>query len=58
MPLEENGKKKTPSLIQNITNNLKKKIFIVTDGFKTNTKEPYQRFLEFVWTDFQNLTVS
>ena len=51
-------KKKTqnsPSLIQNISNDLKQKIFVTTSGFETNTKEPYQRFLEFVWAEFQTL---
>lgn len=43
------------SLIQNITNDFKQKLFITTDGFQTNTKEPYQRFLEFVWAEFQTL---
>ena len=43
------------SLIQNITNDFKQKLFITTGGFETNTKEPYQRFLEFVWAEFQTL---
>ena len=53
--LTEKKTQNSPSLIQNISNDLKQKIFVTTSGFETNTKEPYQRFLEFVWAEFQTL---
>ena len=43
------------SLIQNLTNDLKEKIFITTNGFESKTKEPYQLLLEFVWAEFQTI---
>jgi len=43
------------SLIQNITAQLKKKIPIFTKDFKSLTKEPYQRFLEFIWGEYKTI---
>ena len=43
------------SLIQNISNDFKEKIFIITTDFESKTKNPYQRFLEFIWAEYQTI---
>lgn len=48
---KENGS----SLIQNISTEFKEKIFNITRDFESKTKNPYQRFLEFAWAEYQTI---
>ena len=43
------------SLIQNISIEFKEKIFNITRDFESKTKNPYQRFLEFAWAEYQTI---
>ena len=43
------------SLIQSISNDFKEKIFVTTGDFESKTKNPYQRFLEFIWAEYQTI---